>query len=58
LSLFSDDSLGKVAADGFYILIVDSEDVMTVQMHADIRVSKPVLYNVHTLNVKYVTGLL
>ncbi|XP_031554301.1 MMS19 nucleotide excision repair protein homolog isoform X2 [Actinia tenebrosa] len=37
ISIFSNDSVGKVAADGFYILIADSDDVMTSQMHADIK---------------------
>ncbi|KAK3698089.1 hypothetical protein QZH41_017527, partial [Actinostola sp. cb2023] len=38
ISLFDNDDLGKVACDGFYILIVDSEDIMTTSMHADIRI--------------------
>lgn len=38
ISLFNHNALGTIASDGFYILIADSDDVMTTNMHANVKV--------------------
>jgi len=38
-SLLVDQNVGRVAADGFYIIVADYEEVMSVKMHANYRVS-------------------
>lgn len=34
-----DRHVGRVAADGFYIIMADYEEVMSVKMHVNYRVS-------------------
>lgn len=38
-SLLVDKNVGSVAADGFYIIMADYEEVMSVKMHVNYRVS-------------------
>jgi len=37
-SLLVDPNVGRVAADGFYVIVADYEEVMSVKMHVNYRV--------------------
>ncbi|XP_015769269.1 PREDICTED: MMS19 nucleotide excision repair protein homolog [Acropora digitifera] len=39
LGLMKDREVGRLAADGFYIIVADFDEVMNVKMHANCRVS-------------------
>ena len=39
LSLLVDRAVGRVAADGFYVIMADYEEVMSTKMHVNYRVS-------------------
>ena len=39
LKMFTVSGAGRIAADGFYIIMADNDDVMNQKMHANIRVS-------------------
>ena len=34
-----DGEVGRLAADGFYIIVADFDEIMNVKMHANCRVS-------------------
>ena len=38
LSLLVDETVGRLAADGFYIIMADFEEVMNVKMHVNYKV--------------------
>ena len=48
-----DKNVGRVAADGFYIIMADYEEVMSVKMHVNYRVSFDFLIS---LSVKSIFG--
>ena len=39
MSLLVDKDVGRVAGDGFYIIMADYEEVMNIKMHVNYRVS-------------------
>ena len=39
LGLMKEREVGRLAADGFYIIVADFDEVMNVKMHANCRVS-------------------
>ena len=38
MSLLIDKDVGRLAADGFYVIMADYEEVMNVKMHVNYRV--------------------
>lgn len=45
LNLLVDTNVGRVAADGFYIIMADYEEVMSVKMHVNYRVGIRLTHN-------------